>query len=36
MYLKSKPEPRQCRLEVVSVINQNRRVSDRQTLLKFP
>ena len=35
-HLKSEPEPRQRRLEVVSVIDQNRRVGDRHNLSKFP
>ena len=35
-HLKSEPESRQRRLEVVSVVDQNRRVGDRHTLLQFP
>ena len=35
-HLKLEPESRQCRLEVVSIINQNRRLGDRHNLLKLP
>ena len=35
-HLKSESEPRQCRLKIVSVIDQNRRLGDRHNLLKLP
>ena len=35
MHLKLEPDSRQYRLEVVNVINQNRRLGDQHNLLKL-